>query len=97
MLSIATYIQQTRCYYCTAHTQGVQLLYKLKLVYDPVPKSQTLKESVTCCACLELYSTLGIEAYQISASCLVFTSDRDRTLALLYLSSSTSFTVVCAD
>ena len=72
-------------------------MYKLKLVYDPVPKSQTLKESVTFCASIDLYTLHRIESYQTSASELTFESDRDRTLAALYLSSSTSFTVQILD
>lgn len=67
-------------------------MYRLKLVYDPEPKTQTLKETVTYCASLELYTQHQIECYQTSASELVFESDRERTLALLYLSSSSSFT-----
>ena len=62
-------------------------MYAVKLVYDPEPATQTLKETVTHCAVLELYTVLGIECYQTSASRLVFLTDRDRTLALLYLSS----------
>lgn len=67
-------------------------MYRLKLVYDPEPKTQTLKETVTYCASLELYTQHQIECYQTSASELVFESDQERTLALLYLSSSSSFT-----
>jgi ribosomal protein L44E len=67
-------------------------MYTLKLVYDPEPKTQTLKESITYCATVELYTQHQIECYQTSASELVFESDRSRLLALLYLSSSRSFT-----
>lgn len=67
-------------------------MYKLKLIYDPEPKTQTLKESVTFCASVDLYTRHRIESYQTSASELVFESDRDRTLALLYLADSKSFT-----
>jgi hypothetical protein len=67
-------------------------MYKLKLVYDPEPRTQTLKETVTYCASIDLYTNYRIESYQTSASELVFESDRDRTLALLYLTQSTSFT-----
>mgnify|MGYP007047612785 FL=1 len=67
-------------------------MYTLKLVYDPEPRTQTLKESITYCATVELYTQYQIECYQTSASELVFESDRLRLLALLYLSSSRSFT-----
>jgi ribosomal protein L44E len=67
-------------------------MYTLKLVYDPEPRTQTLKESITYCATVELYTQHKIECYQTSASELVFESDRLRLLALLYLSSSRSFT-----
>jgi hypothetical protein len=73
------------------------MIYKLKLIYDPEPKTQTLKETVTYCAGLELYTQYGIEAYQTSASELAFEAARDRTLALLYLAQSTSFTPYILD
>ena len=66
-------------------------MYTVKLLYNPEPKTQTLKETVTYCASIELYTRYGIECYQTSASELVFDCDRDRTLALLYLSGSSSF------
>lgn len=69
-------------------------MYKLKLIYDPEPKTQTLKETVTFCAANDLYIMHGIDAAQCSASELLFESDRDRMLAILYLSQSTSFTPV---
>jgi hypothetical protein len=72
-------------------------VYKLKLVYNTQPRTQTLKESVTYCVCLELYTQLSIEAYQTSATVLEFLQERDRTIAALYLSGSTSFTTVCVD
>ena len=53
-----------------------------------------LKESITHCASIDLYLR-GIQCFQTSASTLAFESDRDRTLALLYLSDSTSFEAVC--
>jgi len=67
-------------------------MHTIKLVYDPEPKTQTLKETVTFCASLELYTQYGIESYQCSASELLFESSKDATLALLYLSASGSFT-----
>ena len=72
-------------------------MYKLKLIYDPEPKTQTLKETVTFCAANELYVSYGIDAAQCSASELLFDSDRDRVFALLYLSASKSFTPVCVE
>ena len=72
-------------------------MYKIKLVYDPEPRTQTLKESVTYCASIDLYVRHRIDCYQTSASVLAFESDRDRVLALLLLSQSTSFTPVCIE
>ena len=72
-------------------------MYKLKLIYDPEPRTQTLKETVTFCAANDLYIECGIDAAQCSASELLFDSDRDRVFALLYLSSSGSFTPVCVE
>ena len=72
-------------------------MYKLKLIYSPEPKTQTLKETVTYCASLELYTHHGVECYQTSASELAFERDQDRTLALMLLSASTSFTPCCID
>jgi hypothetical protein len=67
-------------------------MYKIKLVYDPEPRTQTLKETVTYCASIDLYTNYSIECYQTSASELAFERDQDRTLALLYLCQSKSFT-----
>lgn len=72
-------------------------MYKLKLIYDPEPKTQTLKESVTYCASIDLYVKHGIDCAQCSASELLFDSDRDRMFALLYLSGAGSFTPVCTE
>ena len=72
-------------------------MYKLKLVYDPEPRTQTLKESVTYCASIDLYIRHRIECYQTSASELTFERDQDRTLALVLLSESKSFTPVCVE
>ena len=75
--------------------------YKLKLVYPnrkqhaPQWISQTYKETVTCATGLELLTTYGIHTTQPSASVLVFESDRERMLAVLALSDSREFTVVC--
>ena len=70
--------------------------YKLKLVYTPEPKTQTLKESVTYCASIDLFLR-GIESFQTSASVLEFESERDRLLAVLILSESSSFTCAFVD
>lgn len=69
-------------------------MYKLKLIYDPEPRTQTLKESVTYCATIDLYTDHGIDCCQCSASELLFDTDRDRMFALLVLSASRSFTPV---
>ena len=77
--------------------KGIHSLYKLKLVYNPEPRTQTLKESVTYCASIDLYLRHHIESYQTSASELTFERDQDRTLALVLLSESKSFTPVCVE
>lgn len=71
-------------------------MYEIKLVYDPEPYSLQLKESITYCASVELFLK-GIHTSQTSASRIAFESERDRTLAILYLSGSTSFTALCVD
>ena len=68
-------------------------MYEIKLVYDPEPRTQTLKESVTYCATVELFLR-GIHTAQTSATRIAFESDRDRTVGVLLLSSSTSFTPI---
>ena len=72
-------------------------MYGLKLVYHPEPYTQTLKESITYCAVIELLVDHGIDCVQTSASELVFESERDRFFASLALSDSTSFIVVYCD
>ena len=79
-----------------AHTI-INAMYKLKLIYNPEPRTQTLKETVTFCAANDLYITHGIDACQCSASELLFDTERDRMFALLVLSSSKSFTPVCVE
>lgn len=71
-------------------------MYSIKLLYDPAPKTQTLKESITYCASVML-ERAGIQCFQTSASCIAFESDRDRVLGLLLLSNSSSFQAVCVD
>ena len=72
--------------------------YKLKLVYPQHKQfraSQSYKESITCATSLELLTAYGIHTTQPSASVLVFESERERTLAVLALSSAKEFTVQC--
>ena len=73
------------------------MYYEIKLIYDPEPRTLSLKESVTYCASIDLYTEYGIECYQTSASRLAFNTDNDRLLAVLVLSSSDSFEPVCID
>jgi len=72
-------------------------MYKLKLIYSPEPRTQLLKESITFCAVTELLINYRIDCCQSSASELLFDTDRDRVIAILALSNSTSFTPVCID
>lgn len=71
-------------------------MYEVKLVFNPEPKTQTLIESITYVATVELFLR-GIHTVQLSATRIAFESDRDRTLGLLILSESSSFSVVCVD
>lgn len=71
-------------------------MYTVKLIYDPEPNTTILKESITYCATVELFLK-GIHTVQASATRIVFESDRDRMLGLIYLSESTSFRAVCVD
>ena len=68
-------------------------MYEVKLVYDPEPRTQTLKESVTYCATVDLFLR-GIHTCQASATRIIFESERDLVLGLIYLSESKSFTPV---
>lgn len=70
------------------------MAYEVKLVYDPEPKTITLVESITFCACTELFLR-GIHTVQMSATRIAFESERDLLLGLIYLSESRSFTPVC--
>lgn len=73
-------------------------MYALKLIYHPEPRTQTLKESITYCAVIELLVHHRIDCVQTSASELVFECERDRFIASLVLSTSKSFCVVyCED
>jgi hypothetical protein len=71
-------------------------VYEVKLIYDPEPYTLTLKESITYCATVELFLR-GIHTSQSSATRILFESERDRLLGMLYLSGSSSFTPVCVD
>jgi hypothetical protein len=68
-------------------------MYEVKLIYDPEPRTQDLKESITWCASVELFLR-GIHTTQTSATLLSFETKHDRLLGLLILSESTSFTAV---
>lgn len=69
-------------------------MHEIKLIYSPEPQTQTLKESITYCATIELFLR-GIHTYQPSATRIGFETERDRMLGLLILSDSTSFRAVC--
>ena len=71
----------------------IDTVFALKLVYTPEPKTQTLKESITFLAS-EYLAGLGVYCVQTSASVLMFESDRDRCLAAIALSGSSSYRVV---
>ena len=81
---------------CVLLIYSESTMYTVKLIYDPEPYSTTLKESITYCATVNLFLK-GIHSSQSSASRIVFDTDRDRMLALLILSESTSFRPVCVD
>lgn len=68
-------------------------MYEVKLIYDPEPYTLTLKESITYCATVELFLR-GIHTCQSSATRILFETEHDRTLGLLILSESESFTPV---
>lgn len=69
-------------------------MYAVKLIYDPKPRTQTLIESITYVATVELFLR-GIHTVQLSATRIAFESERDRLLGLIYLSESKSFRAVC--
>jgi hypothetical protein len=69
-------------------------MYAVKLVYDPEPKTHMLMESITYCACTELFLR-GIHTQQLSATRICFESERDLVLGLIILSESRSFRPVC--
>ena len=72
----------------------MHLEFKLVLVYA-VDKSHALKDATTCAASLQLYNTHSIHTTQPNATTLVFESERERMLAVLALSDSNTYTVVC--
>ena len=94
---VVSYITISKLVDSTVRTHLIFAMYKLKLIYDPEPKTQTLKETVTFCAANDLYIQHGIDACQCSATELLFDSDRDRMMGLLYLSAAGSFTPVVVD
>ena len=51
------------------------------------------QDSLTNCVAIDLYCDLGISVTQPTANTLVFDSDRDVTLALLYMTRYDKFTV----
>ena len=71
-------------------------MYEVKLMFDPLPKTITLLESITYCATVELFLR-GIHTVQMSATRIAFENERDLLLGLLILSESKSFTPVCVD
>lgn len=68
-------------------------MYEIKLIYNPMPKTITLVESITYVATVELFLR-GIHTCQTSATRIAFESERDRLMGLLILSDSKSFTPV---
>jgi hypothetical protein len=71
-------------------------MYTLRFIYPTVKQhtpSQHYQDSITHCATLDLYVDHGIESFQMSSNEVGFTQARDRTLAILVLSSRTQFTV----
>ena len=71
-------------------------MYEIKLIYDPEPRTLALKESVTFAATIDLFLR-GIHTSQASASRIICETERDRLMAILILSDSTSFTPVCVE
>ena len=67
-------------------------MHKLKLIYAQ-SKSQHYKESITHCACIQLYVDHDISAYQCSATELLFDSSRDCVFASIVLSANNAYTV----
>jgi len=51
------------------------------------------QDSLTNCVAVDLYCDLGINTTQPTANTLVFDSERDLTLAVLYMSRYDRFTV----
>lgn len=68
--------------------------YLIELVYDPEPASLTIKDGITLCASTRLLLRHGIHSCQLSESLLAFNTERDRTVALLVLSSHKSYVAV---
>lgn len=74
-------------------------MYKIKLEYaartriDQYVNDQRYEDSITHCATIDLYVDHGIDSFQLNANEIGFERAKDRTLALLLLSSRTLFTV----
>lgn len=74
-------------------------MYKIKLEYaartriDQYVNDQRYEDSITHCATIDLYVDHGIDSFQLSWNEIGFERAKDRTLALLLLSSRTQFTV----
>jgi len=74
-------------------------MYEIKLIY-PKHKQYTPSneycESITHTAVIDLFLR-GVHAHQSSATRIILESERDRTYALLLLSSNPQYTVVSVD
>jgi len=64
----------------------------VQLVY-PEHSMLQYQDSITNCVAVDLYCDLSVTTTQPTANTLVFESDRDRTLALLYMTRYPQFTV----
>ena len=72
---------------------AIELEYATRTRIDQYVHDQRYEDSITHCATLDLYVDHGIESFQTSANEIGFSRARDRTLAILVLSSRTQFTV----
>ena len=71
------------------------MYYEIEFVYSSNTAADEFQEEVTYCACIELYTRYRIPSYQTSQTRIAFSSEAHRTLAMVLLSSSSSYTVVC--
>jgi len=74
---------------------NLHLTYKLKLVFES-GTAQEFKECITHTKGIELFLR-NIHTVQSSASVLEFESERDRSYAMLLLSSDPLYTLQCID